>query len=138
MAPANELAELARRRELFDREVSDAMARQLDRMNPLPTDDQIRRIAKDEIDKAAEKFPNYEETRRAAREEATIIITRVLKTIGLNTDDDKIEETGARLRRALTFPVGAWSFVKWAGSVFGVAIITAIVGLVAALFGRTR
>lgn len=94
--PDNDVADLARRKELFDREVSDALARQIDRQHPLPTDENIRRIVRDELDKLVEKFPNYEEVRRVATEEAKDVVG----SIGLDVSDRKAQAaTAAEIAR---------------------------------------
>lgn len=132
MAEENEIADLARRKAFFQQEVADALARQIDRERPLPTDDRIRHIAREEVQVGLKALLNTDEVRRLAREE---IISR-LRLIGLHADDDKAEETGSRVRRALTFPESTWTFIKWAGGVCFAAIATAFATVLAALIGR--
>jgi hypothetical protein len=119
---------------LFERAVADAMARQIDRSSPLPTDDRIRQLAREEVQAGLKALLNTDEVRRLARDET---ISR-LKLIGIHADDERVEETGYRVRRALNFPSSAWAFVKWAGGACFVAIVTALASVIVPLIGRSR
>lgn len=59
---------------MFDRAVADALARQIDRAQPLPTNDRIRQIVRDEMGQILERMPNYDEVRRLAQEEASSFV----------------------------------------------------------------
>jgi len=96
-----ELARLERdRKDLFDREVSNALARQLDRQSPLPTDDRIRQIVRDEIEKYHERYPSHDDVRRLSGEVALEQIRDMLGAIGLDVSDRQAQaKTAAEMAR---------------------------------------
>jgi hypothetical protein len=97
----NELNRIEReRRELFDRGVSDALARQLDKQAPLPTDDRIRAITRDEIEKYHERYPTHDDVRRLAGDVALDQIRDMLGAIGLDVSDRQAQaRTAAEMAR---------------------------------------
>lgn len=104
----------------------DSLALYRDRESPL-TIPEKRMI---EISQAAVR----EETDRILAQSKEEML-RTLREIGLDTSE---KDLPAKVRAALVFPASSWSFVKWAGATFLVAVLTAFASLVAPWFGKVR
>ena len=100
----------------------DADALRSDKDQPLfLTEERVQQLIREAVDAVSAK-----------NEAATV---RLLKRLGLNTDDDEFDDTAAKLRAALNFPSSAWGFTKWVGGTLGSALLISTVGILFAMFG---
>jgi hypothetical protein len=88
------------RRAFFDKGVADALARNIDRLNPLPTDDRIRQLVRDEVERILKTRPDHDDIRRVAEDVALTQVRDMLGAIGLDVSDRQSQaRTAAEMAR---------------------------------------